>query len=560
MSIKLKVFIYTFGLIILINAGFGYYTLNFQKDNLIQQKIKDISFFLQGFSIPIKDALISNDYPVIQNYIKSLRIQNPINEINIYDDTRKNVGSTNPHNINNSRKASVLSHINKVFDTKKGLHSFKKELIVVEPILEKNILYGVMEVRLKSSIITDLERAFIKKMLVFLLVSIILGGLFSYLLAGSLSQKVMILIQASKSLASGDFKNHVDIHSGDEFGVLAKIYNKMIFNMKIMFNVIKKINFSTPSEELIEVIMDNIIMALNAERSSILFYDEEEGFLKLQTVRGLEGEILDVVNISPGEGIAGKVFESGIPMIVNSGFNDPEFKKFGNSKWRDEKIKNIICVPIKVEDKIVGVINVVNKNSDNGFDEFDVKLLHALVGHISTAISKSTMYNESITDGLTGLYIKSHFYSRLEEEAFRARRYGLKLSLIIMDVDDFSKINEEYGNLQADLVLMNLGRFIKSNLRMNIDIPARYGGDSIALILPETDLKMAMLFAERLRAKIEEFTFPLEDGGTMHLTVSGGVAEYILDGELAGLVKATDDALKQSKNMGKNRVTMSEPV
>jgi len=330
--------------------------------------------------------------------------------------------------------------------------------------------------------------------------------------------------------------------------------------MRIMFNVIKKINFSTPSEELIEVIMDNIIMALNAERSSILFFDEENGYLKLQNVRGLNGEILDVVNISPGEGIAGKVYESGIPMIVNSGFNDPDFKKFSNSKWRDEKIRNIICVPVKVEDKTVGVINVVNKNSESGFDEFDVKLLQALVDHISTAISKSTMYNESITDGLTGLFIKTHFYSRLEEEAFRARRYGLKLSLIIIDIDDFSNINEKYGNLQADLILMNLGRFIKSNLRMNIDIPARYGGDSFAMILPETDLKMAMLFAERLRAKVEEFTFPLEDGGTMNLTVSIGVAEYLPDGELAGLVKAADDALKQSKNMGKNRVTMSEPV
>ncbi|MGM0608684.1 MAG: diguanylate cyclase [Candidatus Muiribacteriota bacterium] len=558
MGIKLKIFIYTFSVIIIIATSLGYYNFSYQKDVFFEQKTEDIKFFIEGFSIPVKEALISSDYSRVNNIVNNLNFNIPVNYISVYDANGVCIGSNNPQDLN---QTTVSSPVVQVFRDNKGVSAVNnKEIIIVEPMMARNVLYGVLEIRIPVSVLDELTLEFMKKTVVFVLFALIIGFFASYFLANSISKNVYKIINASKGLASGDFSHSIKINSSDEFGYLASIYNKMIFNMKIMFNVIKKINFSTPTEELMEVIMDNIIMALNVERVSILTYDEENEELKLNNVRGLGDEIIDIVSLKPGEGVAGKVFESGIPMILNRGFLSEKFKKFDNTLWRDEKIENIMCMPIKADKEIVGVINVVNKKNKNGFDEFDLKLLQALVEHISTAISRTSLYNETITDGLTGLYIKKYFYSRLEEEGYRAKRYGQSLSLLLIDIDDFEKLNTKLGTLDCDVILMHFGRIIKNNIRLNVDIPARLESDEFALILPETDYKKATFFADRLREKIEVFDFPTESGQKGKLTVSIGVAEFDSNQDLAKLIKNVDEALKISKTKGKNRVTLYEKL
>ncbi len=130
---------------------------------------------------------------------------------------------------------------------------------------------------------------------------------------------------------------------------------------------------------------------------------------------------------------------------------------------------------------------------------------------------------EALTDPLTGLWNRRHMAETLDREVSRALRFGHEISLIILDVDDFKRINDRLGHLQGDLVLETVADLVKDATR-DIDVAARYGGDELALILVETESEGATIVAERLRERVRDTEVPLRDGGTMGVTISVGVA------------------------------------
>jgi diguanylate cyclase (GGDEF)-like protein len=164
-------------------------------------------------------------------------------------------------------------------------------------------------------------------------------------------------------------------------------------------------------------------------------------------------------------------------------------------------------------------------------------------------------------DGLTGLYNHLHFQETLEHEVERASRYGAPLSLIMLDIDFFKKINDTYGHPSGDLVLKNIGKVISQAVRSS-DLVARYGGEEFAVILPETGLSGLKVFAERLRRSIEKATIQIGEK-QLRVTVSAGGASYEPGGADMGkqmLIDAADKALYCSKHNGRNRVTVSESL
>lgn len=161
---------------------------------------------------------------------------------------------------------------------------------------------------------------------------------------------------------------------------------------------------------------------------------------------------------------------------------------------------------------------------------------------------------EALTDPLTGLWNRRHMAETLDREVSRALRFGHEISLIIIDVDDFKRINDRLGHLQGDLVLETVSDLVKDATR-DIDVAARYGGDELALILVETDNEGATILAERLRERVRDTEVPLRDGGTMGVTISVGVATIPDSAEdLESLVDGADRALLRAKRAGKNQI------
>ncbi len=166
----------------------------------------------------------------------------------------------------------------------------------------------------------------------------------------------------------------------------------------------------------------------------------------------------------------------------------------------------------------------------------------------------------AITDGLTGVYNHRFFYQKLSEEYERAKRYNSFLSLVMLDLDFFKKINDKYGHVVGDNVLSEMAKIVMSNIRKN-DIFARYGGEEFVLLLPHTGSQGAVQEAERIRKAIENHHFEhMEKRGDV--TVSLGIvtfpSKYIHNAE--DMVKLADAALYEAKRLGRNRTVHYEEI
>ena len=166
-----------------------------------------------------------------------------------------------------------------------------------------------------------------------------------------------------------------------------------------------------------------------------------------------------------------------------------------------------------------------------------------------------TIYRMTIVDGLTGVHNKRYFVEQLDRELSRASRHGRPLTLVICDIDHFKNVNDEFGHLAGDHVLKEVAQLCKCRIRPD-DVIARYGGEELAMILPETDLAGGVLIADELRKKIASASFTFEDED-IDVTVSCGVAQLDPGWSSYDFVKAADDALYDAKRRGRNRVCPS---
>jgi len=165
---------------------------------------------------------------------------------------------------------------------------------------------------------------------------------------------------------------------------------------------------------------------------------------------------------------------------------------------------------------------------------------------------------ENITDPLTKVYNRRYLNRRLEEEVERAKRYALELSVFMLDIDYFKRVNDTYGHQAGDVTLSTLGSLVKTALR-NVDIVARYGGEEFLVICPNTAIVGSELVAERIRQLVESHQFEIPDGSggkqIIQISVSIGVASVsaTVDSQ-EKLVQAADQALYRAKTDGRNRV------
>jgi len=197
------------------------------------------------------------------------------------------------------------------------------------------------------------------------------------------------------------------------------------------------------------------------------------------------------------------------------------------------------------------------------FDERDQRQFFILSNHLSTAYENFCLFRKNerlaFTDPMTNLRNFRYFMQVLKKEFSRSKRYQRPLSIIMMDIDFFKVFNDSYGHQQGDVILNKIGELLNQSMRLNVDTVARYGGEEFVVILPDTDPDGATYFAERIRKKIESFSFPdYKKKRKKHkVTVSLGVSTYNGKSEISpeSLISSADKALYISKEEGRNRVT-----
>jgi diguanylate cyclase (GGDEF)-like protein len=381
---------------------------------------------------------------------------------------------------------------------------------------------------------------------------------FAVLVLRSLQRQIGAFLQAARQLGTGDFTVEVPTAGHDEFAALGDEFNKMSRELaerleelnqerarlqEAMRRIGETFAANLDREGLLEIVVKTAVDGVNAEAGRASVRQSATAPLEQVTHMGRVEELEEAIRAAEAN-----VLETGEPCEAN--------------------VDGVAALshPLRLGDepqgRVSGVVSVARSN--RAFTSPERELFDYLAEQAAVSIENvglhETVERQAVTDELTGLFNRRRFQEAMVTEVERSRRFGQAVGLVLLDLDDFKAVNDTYGHQQGDLVLRGVARVRRERSR-EIDEPARYGGEELAVVLPGTDLEGAYNLAERVRAGIEELVLPLLEGdGELRVTASFGVAT--LPGsadDIRGLVAAADEALYRAKRAGKNRTVRAEP-
>lgn len=299
-------------------------------------------------------------------------------------------------------------------------------------------------------------------------------------------------------------------------------------------------------DQLLEKVCKEMLERFQFDQVAVLLLDGEELYErahmgKLTPTRALGEKI-------PLTGLAGRALSTGQPVLVQDVEATKEYIR-GAVETRSE-----LCVPLIVFGEKLGVM-VLDCARPDGFDDSDVPPLESVADICAAAIQNARHFERTqqlvYLDGLTGIFNRRFFEMRIQEEITRADRYESELAVLMLDLDHFKRLNDEFGHLLGDEVLRQVAVIFQNHLRKG-DVVCRYGGEEFALLLPSTSPVNAAEVAEKLRRTVETWHFP---GVPRPVTLSAGVAGFPHHGVTRDeIVAAGDNALYTAKQQGRNRV------
>ena len=347
-------------------------------------------------------------------------------------------------------------------------------------------------------------------------------------LGGAVANQVAIAVQNALLLEEAELKAH-------QLGLLNRTFTRVASTLR-------------PSE-LFDTLVEELHTTLNYPLVLIGLLDGDQ--IQLTASRGYTGLAAAVPMTT---GVIGRVARTGSAALVVDVRRDPDFTGL------DPRVTQQACVPIISHEKVVGVISI--EGIETKLTPADLDLLTTLAGYVSIALEKAQLYERTqvlaTTDGLTGLLNYRAFWQALERELERSMRYGVPLSLIMIEIDQFKRFNDTYGHLRGDEVIRLVARVLQQEHRTQIDTIARYGGDEFMILLPHTNKIAAAEIAERVRRAVR--AAPLSAAVAASVTLSLGVAAYPEDGKSTeALIEAADRSMYRAKTSGGNSVAVANP-
>ena len=272
-------------------------------------------------------------------------------------------------------------------------------------------------------------------------------------------------------------------------------------------------------------------------------------------------------------GIVGATYQSGMPYLSKDVSSDDKFYDVIDKKTKYES-KSILAMPIKIDDSVVGVIELINSEEKVNYGDRDLSILEIFANYTSTLIKNALdarrFEDLSKRDSLTGLYNDRYFHERLDMETQKAIDEGSDLSLIFFDLDHFKEVNDTHGHLVGSRVLKEIALIIDEVFLDSDAASARYGGDEFVILMPGYSLEPSGDYGETLREAIERNIFVRERPapGEPALNIEGVITCSVGIASLergegkdprkmkAALIRAADSAMYRAKDLGKNRVSL----
>ncbi len=411
-----------------------------------------------------------------------------------------------------------------------------------------------------------------------LLAFLLLALLGAAVVGRALTGQIGTFLSAARRLGRGDFAHPVPIAGNDEFADLGREFNKMSGQLETKIEEVERKRGEL--EETIRRVGDALATGLDRDGVVALAVRtavdacEADGGRALPLEAGafdetragtLDGDL--ELAIGAAERLAFEASAETGPELLEPLDPDIEAAPRRRATAAEAGVAHALALPMRgvvgADPEYLGIISIARRRTK--FTRAEEELLEYLGGQAVVSIENASLHEtverQAVTDELTGLANARAFHSILEREEERARRFQSPLGLVMVDLDNFKRVNDEHGHQQGDEVLAAVASVLRDFSR-DIDAPSRYGGEELAVVLPQTDIDGAALLAERMREAVERLRVPRVGGrGSLRVTASFGVSalpESAHDKD--SLVAAADAALYRAKRGGKNRVERAEEV
>jgi len=303
--------------------------------------------------------------------------------------------------------------------------------------------------------------------------------------------------------------------------------------------------------ELLTRVCSLILESFGGDHTSVLLFEDDR--LVLGAHQGKLTPLFKIGDEVPtGEGLLARAVDSRKPAL------EKDVNQVPGHQRRFRETVAAVALPLISFGQALGVL-VLESAARDAFAPADVNVLESVSDICAAAIQNARYFERmrqlAYMDGVTGIFNRRFFELRIAEEIARSSRHGLTFSMIMMDIDHFKQLNDEFGHLLGDEVLRQVSAILAQQLRKS-DVLSRYGGEEFAVITPETNLESALAVADKLRRVVESWHFP---GVARPVTISAGVAEFPTQGGARDeLVRSADEALYAAKQSGRNRVVTAQ--
>lgn len=453
-----------------------------------------------------------------------------------------------PAKLGEDYDASAIPEMKKAFDGPTADTAFNRDrwglwLSGYAPIHDsKGRVVGIVGLDVSAETVGEEQARLRNLVLLICAVFLVLGLFVATFYAYRLTEPIRSMMYAAGEIGKGNYDYRIARFKKNEIGFLAQTMNSMAENIRRSFDKLSTLNRTAnilastlDLEQALRIALNLVIEVSRSHKGLILLLDGSESYIDVAIGEGI-GEVKLV-----GDGW--RLGPANVPRLIEEDRN----AQIGT--WL--RLTGCTqCLPLSVKESNRGYFLLDPEIRDEEF-------LNTLMTQVSFAIENARLFHEAITDGLTGLFLKRYFQIQLDTELKRAKRHRRNVAILMLDIDHFKKVNDTYGHPVGDVVLKGVAGVIKTTVR-EIDLVSRYGGEEVAIILPDTTGDQAQAIAERIRERVAGRRFDC-DGAALGVTVSIGVFSVAGGGAVSpeDAIKNADAALYRAKEAGRNRVVVS---